>query len=300
MKWEDLAAIVFESQQREAGIPLAQPALDAMRRLDDAPADLVAMLAYILALNRGRPVDARSAGESKASHPRGNLRGRIYAAIYWGGDTSFAATAAESLARLVAAPPPPPTNRELYAYYYDVCMLEQWRLAHEDLRTVSVSVIRLRAAAKVPGIEWADEHERCADLLDVWEAVLTHKPDALQRLLRVDSLQVQEPSVGFTASAIMASNLIMARLWRIQGDWPRAEAAARRRFTGLLPLFLSTYLLEEGRAAAQAGHREVAIRALRHYLALRYDPEPSVKPEVDEVRKELAELLEEPRVGQKQ
>jgi hypothetical protein len=98
----------------------------------------------------------------------------------------------------------------------------------------------------------------------------------------------------------MASNLIMARLWRIQGDWPRAEAAARRRFTGLLPLFLSTYLLEEGRAAAQAGHREVAIRALRHYLALRYDPEPSVKPEVDEVRKELAELLEEPRVGQKQ
>jgi tetratricopeptide (TPR) repeat protein len=294
MSWPNLFHIVFESQQNETKIPNAQPALEAVRTMGEAPAGIVRILAHDLALNRGRPREARSGGEPGDFHPRGNLRIRISDAVYWEGDTSLAATAAESLARLVAVPPPPATDRELHAYYYDVCMLEQWRLAHDDLRSARASISRLRAAALVPGIAFPEEHERCADLLDAWFAVAARRPDALQRLLRVDSLQVQEPSIGITASAITASNLIMARLWRMQGDWPRAEAAARRRYTGLFPAFLSTHLLEEGRAAAQAGHREVAIRALRHYLALRYDPEPSVEPEVEAVRTELAQLLKEP------
>jgi len=46
--------------------------------------------------------------------------------------------------------------------------------------------------------------------------------------------------------------------------------------------------------ALEAGSREAAIRALRHYLALRYDPEPSVRHEVELVRAELAQLLGEP------
>ena len=91
----------------------------------------------------------------------------------------------------------------------------------------------------------------------------------------------------------MASNLLVTRLWAEQGDWPRAEAAARRRYKGLNPRFLSTHLREEGRAAASAGHREAAIRAYQHYLALRYDPEPSVKPEVEQVRADLADLIGE-------
>ena len=80
---------------------------------------------------------------------------------------------------------------------------------------------------------------------------------------------------------------------RSKGDWPRAEAAARRRYKGINPRFLSSYLREEGRAAAAVGHREAAIRAYQHYLALRYDPEPSVKPEVEQVRADLADLLGE-------
>ena len=99
--------------------------------------------------------------------------------------------------------------------------------------------------------------------------------------------------MGITNSPIEASNLLVTRLWQEQGDWPRAEAAARRRYKGLNPRFLSTYLREEGRAAAAVGHREAAIRAYQHYLALRYDPEPSVKPEVEQVRAELATLLGE-------
>jgi hypothetical protein len=54
-------------------------------------------------------------------------------------------------------------------------------------------------------------------------------------------------------------------------------------------------LREEGRLAALLGDREGAIKAYSHYLALRYNPEPAVKPEVDRVRAELAQLVGEPR-----
>ena len=56
------------------------------------------------------------------------------------------------------------------------------------------------------------------------------------------------------------------------------------------PPFLSSFLREEGRLAALTGDRAGAIRAYRHYLMFRYDPEPSVRPEVDRVRRELAAM----------
>ena len=43
------------------------------------------------------------------------------------------------------------------------------------------------------------------------------------------------------------------------------------------------------------GDRTGAIRAYEHYLALRSDPEPSLKPEADRVRTELAKLMGEPK-----
>jgi hypothetical protein len=47
------------------------------------------------------------------------------------------------------------------------------------------------------------------------------------------------------------------------------------------------YLREEGRLAALTGDRAGAIRAYRHYLALRGDAEPALQPEVKRVREEL-------------
>jgi hypothetical protein len=55
-------------------------------------------------------------------------------------------------------------------------------------------------------------------------------------------------------------------------------------------LYLSTFLREEGRLAALTGDTAAAVRADRHYLALRYNPEPSVRPEVERVRLQLATL----------
>ncbi|MSR07183.1 MAG: hypothetical protein EXR93_08980 [Gemmatimonadetes bacterium] len=45
--------------------------------------------------------------------------------------------------------------------------------------------------------------------------------------------------------------------------------------------------------AALTGDTTGAVKAYSHYLALRYDPEPSIKPEVDRIRAELARLVAE-------
>jgi eukaryotic-like serine/threonine-protein kinase len=279
----------------------AQRAVEiAMRRAETDPEfktgrSFIRLLAHDLALNRGRPQEALAARAPQYYTPevgRWVIRASIDDALFWGGDTTAADKAAEKIARGVDSPPPSDADSLLHWYYYEVCTLEQWRLAHGDLRSAPSSVARLRAAAKIPTIQYPEEHERCAELLDAWYATSAHRADALQRLNRVDSLQIYDP-VGITNSPIEASNLLVTRLWQEQGDWPRAEAAARRRYKGLNPRFLSTYLREEGRAAAAVGHREAAIRAYQHYLALRYDPEPSVKPEVEQVRADLADLIVE-------
>jgi tetratricopeptide (TPR) repeat protein len=295
-----LVRVIWENQGRGVRVEDAQRAMDAawtapsdFKSSGPADRDFVRGLAHDLALNRGRPRDALAGGEIGDFHARGGPRSLIYDALYWGGDTIAAAAAARKIEQTLAGSWPPESDPDLHTYYYDICTLEQWRLVHEDLRSAPASITRLRAAAGIQTIQWPEEHERCADLLDAWHATIARLPDARRRLDRVDSLQTAYP-VGITGSPIKASNLIVARLWAAQGDWGRAEAAAFRRLRGFNPEFLSTHLLEEGRAAALAGHRTTAIRALQHYLALRYDPEPSVRPEVEAVRSELARLVGEP------
>jgi hypothetical protein len=88
---------------------------------------------------------------------------------------------------------------------------------------------------------------------------------------------------------------VVARLLEAQGNLPGALAAVRRRAYGLAPLYLSTYVREDGRLAARVGDTAGAIRSYQHYLALRSDPEPALKPETEQVRAELGRLLAEPR-----
>ena len=105
-----------------------------------------------------------------------------------------------------------------------------------------------------------------------------------------DSLSRTFPLFG---DVVQDANLVLARLWETQGNLPRARAATRRR-AGMYtdwPPFLSSFLREEGRLAALAGDTAGAVRAYRHYLMFRYDPEPSVQPEVERVRRDLATLL---------
>jgi hypothetical protein len=87
-------------------------------------------------------------------------------------------------------------------------------------------------------------------------------------------------------------NLVAARLHEEAGDTAGALAAVRRRLIGIAfyPHYVR-YRREEGRLAALQGDTASAIRAYRHYLALRSAPEPRLRAQADTVRSELAALL---------
>jgi Protein kinase domain len=96
-------------------------------------------------------------------------------------------------------------------------------------------------------------------------------------------------------------NVLSARLLLQVGDTNAALAAARRRFydglNRLLPgSMLVDALREEGRLAAMTGDTAGAVRAYNHYLALRENPDYEPwRQERDQVRRELAALISEPK-----
>ncbi|MEE8361553.1 MAG: serine/threonine-protein kinase, partial [Gemmatimonadales bacterium] len=94
--------------------------------------------------------------------------------------------------------------------------------------------------------------------------------------------------------------LTSAGLKADMGDSQAALATVRRRYHWWSQpeshVLLPASLRLEGRLAAEVGDTAGAVRAYQHYLALRYDPDPQLQPEADNVRAELARLLGEPEL----
>jgi serine/threonine-protein kinase len=274
--------------------------LDRAQRVADAAVDharvqsdkYVALVnAHDLALNRGRPsaaVVASSKGRELAvANARVYLRERLRDALYWDGDSAAAASAVRELER-TAFGPPARKQMDRNAQIVDLCNVELWRVGHNDPRTLVSSIDRLRRVTAPPTESGIVGFARmCATLLDAVAATNTGRADALDAVTRLDSLLRTGPG-GFVQDA---GNLILARLKERRGDVRGALAAVRRRETFLTrPLYLSTFLREEGRLAALAGENDAAIEAYRHYLTLRASPELPLRSEVDFIRDELERL----------
>ncbi len=245
----------------------------------------------LLAFNGGRPGEALAATRRQGRDAEQVL---ILATLFWDGDSSAALRVLRTSAE-TADGPLARSSRGAAERSGDICITEQWRLAHGEFGNVPSAITRLRGAVPVglsvhDSSNVAEEAQVCAALLEAWLASAARHSDAPRHVNRLDSLSRKSPA-GWNE----AWNLVVARLLEAQGDVPRALAAVRRRVYGMVPRYLSTYLREEGRLAALGGDRAGAIRAYQHYLALRWDPEPSLRPEVDRVRAELAELVGEPR-----
>jgi hypothetical protein len=86
-------------------------------------------------------------------------------------------------------------------------------------------------------------------------------------------------------------NLLASRLHEDAGDFLGALGAVRKRpYIGAGTTLLASSLRSEGRLAALSGDRDGAMRAYRHYLALRLHPEARVAGQVSQVRAELLRL----------
>jgi hypothetical protein len=237
--------------------------------------------------------------------PHRSLYFRVLDALYWSGDTAAAAVAVRKLAESAAAPQARPAPARA-SQLLDICVTELWRLARGDTRTSERAIVQLREGTGVAKLAYSQLREGlgpadlvysvqlCAGLLDAMRSALENRGEAAGKLERLDSLARARPTEAPPMLA-QAANLQLARLQESRGNLTGALRALRRReYFNWDLTFFSTALREEGRIATLAGDRAGAVRAYQHYLALRSDPEPSQKPEVEQVRSDLVTLLAEP------
>ncbi len=303
------------------------------RRMEDAESAAVAIRAtagrgsdwqrsktylHAFEINRGHP--ERALGDTARPDedeyaPHTALYERVLDALYGDGDSVNGGQAARELARLTERPVSGGSDARAVAQT-DLCVSTLWRLSHGELGGAAQAIVRLRSRAPGDSPAALTTSTVCAALLEAKLSAATGAAGAAAALDRLDTLMRSGPGgsrngppVSFTLSPAYVrstvgispcgfedfANLEVARLRERQGDIRAALAAVRRRsYAYHLTDYLAPHLREEGRLAALTGDSAGAVRAYRHYLALRSDPEPALQPAVEAVRAALGKLAGNP------
>jgi eukaryotic-like serine/threonine-protein kinase len=303
------------------------------RRMEDAESAAVAIRAtagrgsdwqrsktylHAFEINRGHP--AKALGDSARPDedeyaPHTALYERVLDALYGDGDRVNGGQAARELARLTERPVAGGSEARAIAQT-DLCVTTLWQLSQGELGGAAQAIVRLRSRAPGDSPASLTTSTVCAALLEARLAAATGAAGAAAALDRLDTLMRSGPGgsrngppVSFTLSPAYVrstvgispcgfedfANLEVARLRERQGDIRAALSAVRRRsYAYHLTDYLASHLRQEGRLAALTGDSAGAVRAYRHYLALRSDPEPALRPAVEAVRAELAKLAGNP------
>ena len=249
--------------------------------VSEAGRDVVSAREAFLAWDAGRPAEAAEAAR------RGNIGPAewLFSSILRSGDSLEGFRAYRELEEQVTA------SGKAAIGERDLCAMALWQF-EQDLFDAMPPIIReLRDRHIDRDSTWPRARDVvCADLLAAALAQRRGQADAGQLIDRLDELLLTRPYRPTW------ENLFLARLLEGEGAYARASAAAGRYgyFWGYM-LPLATHLRESGRLAELAGDRDRAIDAYSQYLSLRSDPEPSVQPEVDEIRGALARLKGERR-----
>jgi hypothetical protein len=214
--------------------------------------------------------------------------------LFADGDSGQAAEGARSLERQLGSRFAAEDRDATLARY----AVGQYNLRAGNLSPVRLAIADLRGAKPHPDSVWqADEPRAFALLLEAQLDAREGSPEAQKRLRQLDSV-LANPRVPFNffdfgrPPLFTYGNLVAARLHEDAGDTAAALAAVRRRVIGIAtyPHYVR-YRREEGRLAASLGDTAGAIRAYRHYLALRSAPEPRLRAQADTVQIALAALL---------
>lgn len=273
---------------------LEQATVAHLRYLDNPY--LTAVIQRYSNLNFGRPRMALLSVDRPGELVEAGLRRRVLDALYWDGDSSAAIAAGRRL-RPAAAAPLPDDDAAANEWLGNVCTVAQWDFSRGHVDRGGDAIRRLRwtltprAMAGRP-IAFLRASALCRATLDVLESLPSGRPDLELRLERLDSLARE---LILNLEPVPNVNLVIARGWEVRNQPRRALAALRRRAGGfgLAPIYLSTFLREEGRLAAQVGDTAEAIRAFQLYLGRRHNPEPHLEPDVQRIREELARLVGE-------
>ena len=295
----DALSVMMGELWDSVGMAHADRLLTAMARnaTTESDREFATRMGVYVNLNRGRPRAAHEVGPWFGGGPRKPFGFEILEWLYGDGDSALAAEDARVYAPIAdARQASDPDERQ--RQYRATCVVEQWRVWGGEHATVARSIERLAAAATPrDSARTVAEARTCGVALQALAAVRSHAPDAEVAVARFDSVIRSGPvhrTIGLTDPAMLDWELLLlARLYELRGDVPRALAATRRRAlweTYPASFFLSASLRQEGRLAVAAGDREGAIRAYRWYLTLLRDPEPTLIPRRDSVRLTLSRL----------
>jgi serine/threonine-protein kinase len=216
---------------------------------------------------------------------------KVRDALIADGDSAAALDGARFLAALETAPIASDSARR-GVQRAATRVMEPWRLAHGDTSQTQRSLDRLRTISRqLTGARKVDAEVEIA-AIEAMHADVVRGADLRPATMRLDSLLRVMDYPGANVGRASFANLVAARLLEKLGDVRGALAAARRRSDAWAQNnpYLATQLREQGRLAALVGEREEAIRAYRHFLALRADPDPALRPQVEAVRRELTQL----------
>ena len=235
-----------------------------------------------VALSRGQPLRAVAALDAMHAQPADVLLD----ALFWDGDSSAAARALPAARRALDAPAPADSS-VLEAWVTNAFAVGEYNLVHgaPDIERRAVSLLR---GVPPSSASAASRARRFALLLDAQAAVMRKEPTAAPLVASADSMLRRVDGGEYNESA---GNLVVARLWEALGDPQRAFAAAQRRPSGPeREPFGTTFLREAARLAAASGQVDAAIGYYRRYVAARAEPEPSMRPDLDAAKRELARL----------
>jgi len=290
MSTQSLAGIMGVAVEGGFAMEDVDRAAEVLERRPEAPTQRFINLLRVhdAHLARGRPTAALRVNRAiDALSPGAGTTLAVLDAVYAGGDSAAAAAAVRLLDAWVASPGQGnDPNRPGAA-----CGGSLWRAVQGQTDGLSERIALLRQVRSPPA-DAATYHVSvlCAATLEALLAAAGGGPDPRLALAHLDSLV--QVGFEFPWQMVTAGTLTSARLHERLGDAELALAAVRRqtRYSGT---YLAPALREEGRLAAQLGDREAAIRAYEHYLTLMSDPEPSLQPDVEQVRAELAQLVGE-------
>ena len=251
------------------------------------------------ALNRGRRSEvARAIAEVAEDEPLvagssivffGADQIPVLDALFWDGDSAVARDAVTRMEAGVAATRAS-NSGERARLSTNLCVAALWHQSTGNVPSARTLHSRLRSSSTTrdsSAVHGADP-TLCLTLLDAMVAARNGTPEAPTLVARLDSVLAEGPYVFGSDWA----NLALARLYESRGDAASALRVVKRRpydwDTG--PLYLSTFLREEGRLAALIGDKPAAVTAYQRFLGLRVGADQSYRRQMDEVQRALAAL----------
>jgi len=287
---------LLELQAMGAGMEGAERLAEILTRRAAEGDGNSAQVAGFFALNRGQP--DRATDLLRVAESGGNQQPEMWiqAGLYWDAEPEEVRRVRDSLevaTRQISAEAVARGDQGDVEKLHQRCWLAVSDLGDAggvDLEE-TVALAR-RADSLADNLRWARLPRVCARFLEALAAVQAGDPSAAARVAAADSAF----GMGMPPRHRAIWGTLLADLYRGVGNPERSLGLLRRVWMNggeEYVQFLAPRLLRRARLAAELGYRDEAIQSYQHYLWLRSDPEPVLADQVEAVRAELAELLEE-------